>query len=326
MFEGAEEGARLPDGPARALYLRLLEGGGLFQLADVPPDDLAALVRLREAGLVKEQPTQPDSAFWTVVSPRSAGSRLSVELRGTGIELLFRADELSRRFDELTWAYDQATQPAAARSVTRHLNVTEQIQQRLQELALECTREVLMMQPGGRRPARVLPSALAAARDLSQRGIAQRVIYQPGSRRDRATANYAASVTGLGGRVRVLDEDFRRVVVFDRRVAVIAGYQGEQEATFIEDPVLVDVVVSGFERDWARAERVRWEAPAEEAEEPLAALLARGLTQGAIAKRVGLSERTVAAQIAALRERYDAETLFQLGWLMRADAQSDNQG
>ncbi|WP_329581996.1 LuxR family transcriptional regulator [Kitasatospora sp. NBC_01250] len=326
MFEGAEEGARLPDGPARALYLRLLEGGGLFQLADVPPNDLAALVRLREAGLVKEQPGRLGSAFWTVVSPRTAGSQLSIELRGAGIELLARADELLRRLDELTWAYDRATRPAAARSVTRHLDVNEQIQQRLEQLALECTWEMLMMQPGGARPAHVLPAALAAARDLSQRGIAQRVIYQPGSRRDRATANYAARVTELGGRVRVLDEPFRRVVVFDREVAVIAGYQGDQEASFIEDPVLVDVVVSGFERDWARAERVRWEAPTEEAEEPLAALLARGLTQGAIAKRVGLSERTVAAQIAALREKYDAGTLFQLGWVMRADAQSDNQG
>jgi DNA-binding NarL/FixJ family response regulator len=57
----------------------------------------------------------------------------------------------------------------------------------------------------------------------------------------------------------------------------------------------------------------------------LATLLVEGLTQGAIAKRLGLSERTVAAQIAALREEYDAETLFQLGWLMRANEPSNSR-
>ncbi|MFF7994123.1 helix-turn-helix domain-containing protein [Kitasatospora xanthocidica] len=48
-----------------------------------------------------------------------------------------------------------------------------------------------------------------------------------------------------------------------------------------------------------------------------ARLLARGLTQRAIATRMGLSERTVAGHIARLRGQYDAETLFQLGWQMR---------
>ncbi|MFH8380108.1 LuxR C-terminal-related transcriptional regulator [Kitasatospora sp. NPDC018058] len=46
-------------------------------------------------------------------------------------------------------------------------------------------------------------------------------------------------------------------------------------------------------------------------------MLTQGLAQRAIATRLGLSERTVAGHIARLRERYDAETLFQLGWQMR---------
>ena len=42
-----------------------------------------------------------------------------------------------------------------------------------------------------------------------------------------------------------------------------------------------------------------------------------GLTQRAVATRLGLSERTVAGHISRLREKYGAQTLFQLGWLMR---------
>jgi hypothetical protein len=74
-------------------------------------------------------------------------------------------------------------------------------------------------------------------------------------------------------------------------------------------------VVDQFERDWARAERVRWDEPGPP--DPLIPLLAQGLTQRAIANRLGSSERTVAAQIARLREEYDADTLFQLGWSAR---------
>ncbi|MFD0564291.1 LuxR C-terminal-related transcriptional regulator [Kitasatospora saccharophila] len=58
-------------------------------------------------------------------------------------------------------------------------------------------------------------------------------------------------------------------------------------------------------------------APARTAADQIGRLLAQGLTQKAIATRLGLSERTVAGHISRLRDRYGAETLFQLGWLMR---------
>jgi hypothetical protein len=161
-----------------------------------------------------------------------------------------------------------------------------------------------------------LPQARATARDLHRRGLATRVLYQPGARHDARTTAYAAYVSGLSHRIRVLDEPFLRVMVFDRETAVVAGAHDSLAAAFIEDPVVVGLVVDQFERDWARAERVRWDGSPPD---PMVPLLARGLTQRAIAKRLGLSERTVAAQIARLREEYDAETLFQLGWQMRGE-------
>ncbi|MFF3074084.1 hypothetical protein [Kitasatospora sp. NPDC057936] len=55
-------------------------------------------------------------------------------------------------------------------------------------------------------------------------------------------------------------------------------------------------------------------------------LLAQGLTQRAIAGRMGSSERTVAGHIARLRELYDAETLFQLGRQMRGSRTGESGG
>jgi sugar-specific transcriptional regulator TrmB len=298
----------LPDEPARALYLALLAKGGLFHPQDLPVGDAAALRRLRETGLVVQQQGQ---ALWTVVDPRLAGGRLGAQLRSAGLELLARADEQPELLGELTDAYDRAPRLAAGRSVIQHVDDQAQIQQRVEQLVLASSWEILAAHPGGAREFPDLPQAKESARELHRRGVSTRVLYQPGARRDARTIEYAAYVTALSTRVRVLDEPFLRLMVFDRETAVISSAHDNFLAAFVEDPVVVGLVVDQFERDWARAERVRWDGSPPD---PLVALLARGLTQRAIATRLGLSERTVAERISRLREEYDVQTLFQLGW------------
>ncbi|MFD0564287.1 LuxR C-terminal-related transcriptional regulator [Kitasatospora saccharophila] len=153
-------------------------------------------------------------------------------------------------------------------------------------------------------------------------GIELRSIYQPGAVADPATVAYAAELTDAGERFRVLDEPFRRMVIFDRRAAVVSASPDDRQAVLVEDPAVLTTLVALFERDWARAEQVDWlalDGRSRESGVPpeLTGLLAAGLTQRAIASRLGLSERTVAGHIARLREFYDAETLFQLGWQLR---------
>ncbi|MCX4747561.1 winged helix-turn-helix transcriptional regulator [Kitasatospora sp. NBC_01287] len=312
MAEAMAVGPVVPDERARALYLRLLGAGGLFRLSDLTVGDREVAERLRVAGLVLKQ---QDALFWTVVNPRAAVARLSAGLRVAGHELLARADEPVPVFEELAAAYDRV--PRAGRGMIVHLDDLAQIQQRMDQLGLEAEREILAAQPEVRRTPEVAEEAKETARELTARGVRMRVLYQPEARHDPVITDYATEVSRIGFRLRILREDFRRMVVFDGEVAVVPGSEGAGTATFIEDPFLVGVLVAGFERDWARAERVRWEEPvAAESDGPLVALLARGLTQRAIATRLGLSERTVAAQISRLRERHDARTLFQLGWQM----------
>ncbi|WP_329566210.1 helix-turn-helix domain-containing protein [Kitasatospora sp. NBC_01266] len=307
----------VPDPEARALYVALAAQGGQFQPALLAERERPALERLRIAGLVVRHQR---SRYWTVVNPRTAAARLSARLRAASAELLAKADALEPTLAQLTDAYDLAPPAVTGRTTIQRVDRLEQVEQRLLQLANDCEREILAAQPGGARenlsedPAQ--PRELA--RDLAERGVAMRVIYQPGARIDPATRAYAAYATGRGTRIRILDEPYLRALVFDREVAVIAGAHDNDIASFIEDPVLVGLVVDQFERDWARAEWVRWEEPVRDTDGPLVELLARGLTQRAIATRLGLSERTVATQIARLRQVHDAETLFQLGWQLRA--------
>ncbi|PYC68715.1 LuxR family transcriptional regulator [Streptomyces tateyamensis] len=312
-------GVQLPDEQARELYLRLLERGGLWPVAEVGPAEAPVFERLRAAGLATV--IAPDlREVWLAVDPQLAGQQLSAGLRAAGVALLAKADEAVPEYTELVEAFDRLPDRLAGRRVIRNVAELEPIQRRVEQLIRTCRREVVAAQPGGSRPAEVLPTMYANARDLAARGLVLRTLYQPAVRADPGTAAYAAYATGLGMRIRVLDEDFKRVMIFDRRVAVIPGREDNMSATFVEEPALVDVLVAMFERDWERAERVRWESPVEPGDAPLIALLAQGLTQRTIGSRLGLSERTVAARIAALRERYDAQTLFQLGWQARAGA------
>ncbi|WP_323185539.1 LuxR C-terminal-related transcriptional regulator [Kitasatospora sp. NBC_01287] len=313
---GVTAGRLVPDDEARALYLALLRAGGMFRVEDLRPDEQPLLEQLRSAGLV----SLVADTLWTVVSPRAAAERLRDDLRTIGLDLFDQARALPAALADLAESYDRSPRPPVGAGTIQQSDTNTRIQARLEQLLMEADREILAMQPGGARPAHALPMMRRQANMITARGIQLRTIYQPGARTDPGTARYAAFATRLGQQVRVLDEPFRRVLVYDRRVAVLGGYTDQRIAAFIEDPVLVELVVHSFERDWARAERVRWGQPEAAGDGQLVALLARGLTQRGIATRLGLSERTVAAQISRLRERYDVRTLFQLGWQIRDGA------
>ncbi|MGW4895369.1 LuxR C-terminal-related transcriptional regulator [Kitasatospora sp. NPDC004240] len=314
----------LLDEAERALYLAVLADGGRLRMTDVAPADALALTRLLGLGLVV--PRVEDGAYVTV-NPRAAIGRMGAELRAAGTAALAEADEVAERFGDLTRAYDAAPRRVEHTGEIRHVRAFDRIRHRLAQLDAECSQEVLIAQPGGARPTAGLAEALRRLRLLTERGVTIRCLYEPGAVTHPETAGFAAAATELGCRYRVLAEPFKRVLIYDRRVAVIPAAPDNSSAAFVEDPAVVDFLVDSYERDWQLAERVKWtrcaEAPPIDppAHEQVGRLLAQGLTQRSVASRMGLSERTVAAHISRLRELHDAETLFQLGWQLRAVAE-----
>ncbi|WP_406201482.1 LuxR C-terminal-related transcriptional regulator [Kitasatospora sp. NBC_01560] len=307
-----------PDEEARRLYLAILAVGGRIPTADVPERDRTALQRLVATGLL--MPNAMDACY-IAVSPRAVSDRLGAELRSEATRLLVRAENLPGALDTLTRAYDamprQPDRSGGAVYIEGHVH----IRHRISQLVSDCRTEVLTAQPG-HRPADALKIALLQDVQLLQRGCTLRTIYQPVAVSEPAARSYAAEVTRRGSLIRTLDEPFQRLFVFDRSVAVISAADDHSAAAFITDQATIGYLVNAFERDWVRAEATDWitapgRGPAGDAPDRVGRLLSRGLTQRAVATRLGLSERTVAAHISRLRERYGAQTLFQLGWLMR---------
>ncbi|GAA2083711.1 hypothetical protein GCM10009759_02080 [Kitasatospora saccharophila] len=314
--------ASLPTESERALYREVLAQGGRVLFREAMQQDPAATLHLIELGLLVRHDT--DESL-TAVNPRAVGARLSSELRGAATRKLVQAEQAAEQLDDLTHAYDSTPQRVDRRSEVQQVATAEQIRHRIMQIEAEMREEVLAAQPGGARPTRFLRQSLIRDRHFLAAGIALRTLYQPSALTHRPTVSYAASLARAGKGIRVLDEPFTRLLVFDRRVAIIPAADNNTSAAFVEDPAVLTTLVALFERDWARAAVVDWHAlagrPRESGVPPeLTGLLAAGLTQRAIASRLGLSERTVAAHIARLREHHSAETLFKLGWLMRGGA------
>ncbi|WP_405018704.1 LuxR C-terminal-related transcriptional regulator [Kitasatospora sp. NBC_00070] len=304
----------LPGEAERALYAEVLAQGGRVLFRDVAHRDAGTVLRLLELGLLVHHAAD---ATLTAVNPRTVAERLAADLRSAGTRMLVRADELPAPLDELGRAYDAAPRKVEHSGGVLHIQDMEQIRSRMLQLEADCQEECLAAQPGGAKPAEHLSEGRDRLHRFLDRGTTLRLLYQPPARDHGPTAEYVAVLSEWGGRVRVLDEPFTRMLIFDRTTAVIPAAADNTRAAVVEDPAVVAFLVSGFERDWERAERVHWGAVGDGAHEQVGRLLTEGLTQRKIASRLGLSERTVAGHIARLREVHDAETLFQLGWQMR---------
>ncbi|GAB2688538.1 LuxR C-terminal-related transcriptional regulator [Kitasatospora kifunensis] len=304
---------------ARDLYLSVVAQGGWVKSAEVRSQDRPALVRLLELGLVRGL---PGGAFYSAISPRAYLGQAVWALRERAAGLLQQAEEVPALLDDLAQAYDAAPRRIECTGTVETVQDRDSIRHRIAQLVADAETEILTAQPGGDRPPDHLAWAMAQDVPFLRGGGVMRTLYQPVARTDPATSAYAAAVTPYGARIRVLDEDFQRMLIFDRAVAVIPASADMGSAAFVRDPTAIELLVELFERDWQRAERVAWGAPQATPDggvvtDRIARLLAGGLSRRGIAARLGLSERTVAAHLARLREEYDAETLFQLGWLMR---------
>lgn len=149
-----------------------------------------------------------------------------------GLELLLRRqeEELLRRRQDLELGKAAAARaiaeyadlrPATRTATSERLVGLDAIQARLEGLAREMSGECLSVMPGGAQS----QASLDASRPLDDaalsRGISILTLYQDSVRHDPATLAYARWTTGRGGMVRTCPTLPPRMLVFDRRVAVV---------------------------------------------------------------------------------------------------------
>ena len=304
---------------ASPLYeLAVTESGLLPDDARLAGDhQRAAISLLVELGLLAADPV---SGRLLAKDPTGSQANVVTPLGQRGADLLTESARWANAFGGLAQVWRRS--PIAAHGPFTELRGIPTITRFLESVVDDATTELLTAQPqAGRTPSQL---AAAAQRDgqALERGVSLRTLYQHSARRSSATHTYVLAVTRKGAEVRTLDEFFNRMIVVDRQLAVIPSAESLDVAVAIREPSVVAYLVDVFERSWERARPFgdKGSSTVRDIAAEQRAMTIRMLIEGhadpASAKRLGVSPRTYAGYVADLKEEYEAQTRFQLGYYM----------
>jgi sugar-specific transcriptional regulator TrmB len=306
---------------ATPLYEEIVTSGGL-NASDpriVQGGELqAAFALLVDVGLVTKG---DDGLTWAAVDPAAVQARVVAPLGQQGAELIAESAHWAHAFSAVSHVWRRS--PSAVGGPFAEIRGIATIGTFLASLVSDAEKELLTAQPQYRRGVKQLDAGVGA-RDIAalKRGVTMRTLYQHAARRSADTRKYVAAVTAAGAEVRTLDEFFNRLIVVDRRVALIPSHEGTDAAMVIGDKSMVGYLVDMFERHWERArpftssETSLMRDIAAEQRAMTIRMLLEGRADPAGAKRLGVSPRTYAAYVADLKNEFEVETRFQLGYEM----------
>jgi DNA-binding CsgD family transcriptional regulator len=179
-----------------------------------------------------------------------------------------------------------------------------------------CRDEVLAMQAAG-----------GDVEDLSQmyltllaRGVTVRIICQHRSRADVSTRMLLKRLTDAGAAVFTVSHVPRSAVVFDRALVVMFGVEDDGEASVarVHSHGIAKFLLDLFNHLWETATplegvEVGYANVADDLQQAIASLMAKGYTDEVVARKLGMSVRSCRRHIALLMRDLDATSRFQAG-------------
>lgn len=280
-----------------------------------------AVQRLLMLGLLHSLPG--DDGRLQAVAPTTAVMRISGAVLQSMAEAQRQTSRLSSLMAAFTPAYTATLAAGHPHGGTERLMTLDAVRTAISELSAHTHYEILTSQPGGPRPEEQLREALGRTEDVLGRGVSMRTLYQRSAQFSQVTVDYVRYVTRLGARIRTLDDAFMRLIVFDRKTAIISLRAQEQGALLVHDPDIVEFVVQAYERAWAmgqpfptRYERKQVIDASETMKQSITRLLVEGLEVAVIAKRLGVSPRTCQRHISEIMDRLGARNRLQAGYLI----------
>lgn len=277
---------------------------------DLPVHTVAFAVSvLIELGLLRTEPTS--GARLLVVGPEVALSQVVAPLERSAYRGRDLADQIRDRIR------------AVARPRFGPIDGFEgaaEIRGLLKAAAELCREEMLVLLPGGTGSDDV-QELLDVCSQVFDSGVRVRVIC---AHRDRARYDSRARtrlLTDRGAEVRTVSRMPQAGVVFDGEVAVMFGADDEPArpvARRVHDREVVRFLIDLFDQLWECATVYASEEPGyaqamDDLHQSIARLMAQGLTDDVVARRLGISVRTCRRHIAALLHNLNAVSRFQAG-------------
>lgn len=181
--------------------------------------------------------------------------------------------------------------------------------------------ELLTFAPGGAQTADNVRSSRPLAEDLLEHGVRMRTVYLDSARNDPVTVAHADWLAALGGRVRTVPSLPNRVIICDRRIAIVAVDPDDTAAgaVVLQTAGVVSSLCALFESVWQSAQPMGATAlPADEQglspqQREALRLLSLGHTDESVAMRLGVSARTARRIATKLMGHLGARSRFQAG-------------
>ncbi len=228
------------------------------------------------------------------------------------------ARDLAQSFSDL-WTQHTSTAPYL--EVLQTEEACESAQRTVTEGALEEV-SALSLGPVGDESSKPPVAVVSGFFESIARGVRYQAVYSVSLLRDAAGLAAVRSCIEAGEQVRVCPDVPVNLTIADRRIALLSvpgGPNRRRDMIVVRPSGLLDVLIAVFESYWRIATPLTAEPAALDCEGPydgcrdLLSLLAAGLTDDAIARELGVSERTVGRRVARLEEVLGATSRFQLG-------------
>lgn len=313
MVEHRSHAAGLLCEVGRDAYLRALRESGIRaqEVAGIP-----CLV-----GLDLLRPDAADPLWLRAVAPSVALAHLLHRAEEHIAQQRLRGARTAAAFESLMPLPD--LRGAASPSSMTVLDGVHHIESAVRRAAARSSRELLVIQPGGKQPATKFPGGLPVAQGVLDRGGRMRTLYQHTTRHSKPDLDHCELLDG-DVEVRTLDELPKRLLLFDRTHAFVPAFGSRDDVAIeLRQPAIIDYLAATFELLWRLATPLFPSAeplPAANGITPrqqsIAALLTEGLTDADIAARLGMNVRTARVHIAKLSAVLKSTSRAQLGYLI----------
>jgi DNA-binding CsgD family transcriptional regulator len=205
-------------------------------------------------------------------------------------------------------------------SFVERISTLEGVRHRITEIAAECREEFWSLNPDGAQTPDNIAASRAPNLALLDRGITMKSVFNDSAANDAATAEHLRWLAENGADVRTTPMLTMRMLVVDREVAMVPidDQDSSTGAFLIRGRGLVSGLTTLFLTTWRSATPLGVRRPRQPdrpspTERQALVLWGLGCTDAMVARRLGVSERTVRRLSENLAQRLQARSRFEMG-------------
>lgn len=218
-----------------------------------------------------------------------------------------------------TWLSARRVPEDDSSSVER-IGTLEGVRLRIDEIAAECREEFWSLNPDGAQTPDNIASSRPPNLSLLERGITMKSVFNDSASNDLATAEHLRWLSDHGADVRTAPMLSMRMLVVDREIALVPIDDRDTSvgAFLVRGRGLVAGLTTLFLTTWRAATPLGVRRPRDPqrptpTEKQALILWGIGCTDAVVARRLGVSERTVRRLSETLAQRLGARSRFEMG-------------